>query len=193
MAPPAGEDLRAAGFFGGEAGDDVAKDGVREVADVVGAFFVLLRRRRMLLRFSDLRWSRPPPPLRTPTRRPHFVEHLCFTASSSLLLAPVVLSFAGGLGGGGRRAAADCPLPGRVTGLNFLSWPVAGGVRCRGEAGDAREMRIDGARIRDFGRRRRLEEGRRKNLRNDLTEPSVMGPPGPVTASSAVIVVNRWE
>jgi hypothetical protein len=52
-------------------------------------------------------------------------------------------------------------------------------------------MRIDGARIRDFGRR--LEEGRRKNLRNDLTEPSVMGPPGPVTASSAVIVVNRWE
>jgi hypothetical protein len=114
----------------------------------------------MLLRFSDLRWSRPPPPLRTPTRRPHFVEHLCFTASSSLLLAPVVLSFAGGLGGGGRRAAADCPLPGRVTGLDFLSWPVAGGVRCRGEQATrgrceltARELGISGGDLRRGGGR----------------------------------------
>lgn len=59
MAPPLGEDLRGAGFPGGEAGDDVAEDVVREVPDEVAGggllitiiFFLLLRLR--------------PPPLRT--------------------------------------------------------------------------------------------------------------------------------
>ena len=41
VAPPGGEAQRAASFLGGEAGNDLAEDGVWEVADDVDAFFFL--------------------------------------------------------------------------------------------------------------------------------------------------------
>lgn len=55
MAPPLGEDLRAAGFPGGEASDDVAEDVVREVPDEVAGAGLLITIIFFLLR---------PPPLR---------------------------------------------------------------------------------------------------------------------------------
>lgn len=57
MAPPLGEDLRGAGFPGGEAGDDVAEDVVREVPDEVAGGGLLITIIFFLLRLR-------PPPLR---------------------------------------------------------------------------------------------------------------------------------
>jgi len=64
VAPPGGEDLRAGAVLGGEAGDDVAEDGVGKVADAVHAlpfpFF-----------FSQ---SKPPLPLAPATTRIAYLE-----------------------------------------------------------------------------------------------------------------------
>jgi hypothetical protein len=61
VAPSGREDLGAGAFFGGEQGDDVAKDGIGEGADMVYAFFIFpnseehqslpLRTRNALLHF----------------------------------------------------------------------------------------------------------------------------------------------
>ena len=58
MAPPGREDLCASAFLGGEEGDDVAEDGVGEIADVVGA--------------STLVLTNSPPPLSARAARLHF-------------------------------------------------------------------------------------------------------------------------
>jgi hypothetical protein len=54
MAPPGREDLGAASFLGGEERDDVAEDGIGEVADAVGASSVIP---------AHAPPSPPPPPL----------------------------------------------------------------------------------------------------------------------------------
>jgi hypothetical protein len=63
VAPPGGEDLGAGAALGGEEGDDVGEDGVREVADAVdggGASFLALARsgRRFSGVSASLRRSR---------------------------------------------------------------------------------------------------------------------------------------
>lgn len=57
MAPPGREDLGASALVGGEAGDDLAEDGVGEVADAVGASFILARSGRRLLVVGGGGWS----------------------------------------------------------------------------------------------------------------------------------------
>lgn len=57
MAPPGREDLAAGALVGGEAGDDLAEDGVGEVADAVGAFFILTHSGRRLLVVGGGSWS----------------------------------------------------------------------------------------------------------------------------------------